>query len=121
MKRILVIDDDKVLVELITVRLKSAGFEIIPAYDGETGLEKVKNEKPDLIVLDLMLPGIDGYEVCEQIKTDAKYKHIPIIMFTARTGEEDKRRGYAAGTDDYITKPFDAYMMVEKIREFLKE
>jgi len=120
-KKILVVDDEKELVEMIKMRLEASGYEVIPAYDGQEALEKARKEKPDLIVLDLMLPKIDGYKVCRMLKFDEKYKHIPIIMFTARAQEEDKKLGEEVGADAYITKPFESQALLKKIKELLGE
>lgn len=120
-KRILLVDDEKDLVEIVTFRLETSGYEVIPAYDGQEGLNKAKSERPDLIILDLMLPRMNGYEVCQLLKFDQKYKHIPIIMFTARTQESDKKTGFEVGANAYITKPFDAQVLLSKIKELLKE
>ena len=120
-KRILLVDDEKDLVETLTFRLEANNYEVIPAYDGQEALNKAKSEKPDLIILDLMLPRMNGYEVCQLLKFDEKYKHIPIIMFTARTQESDKKTGFEVGTNAYITKPFEAEALLSKIKELLKE
>ena len=105
-KKILLVEDEKVLIETVTLRLEANGYEVIPAYDGFEGLEKAKKEKPDLIILDLMLPKMDGYKVCGLLKADTRYNKIPIIMFTARAQESDKKMGKEVGADAYITKPF---------------
>ena len=120
-KKILLVDDEKDLVETVSFRLKAFGYEVIPAYDGKEALEKAKKEKPDLIILDLMLPKIDGYKVCRMLKFDEKYKNIPVIMFTARAQESDKELGLQVGADEYITKPFDAKVLLEKIKDLLNK
>ena len=120
-KKILLVEDEKVLIETVTLRLEAAGYEVIPAYDGREGLEKAKREKPDLIILDLMLPKMDGYKVCGLLKADTRYNKIPIIMFTARAQESDKKMGQEVGADAYITKPFEPQLLLEKIRELLKK
>ena len=120
-KRILLVDDEKNLVEMVTFRLEASGYAVIPAYDGQEALNKAKSEKPDLIILDLMLPKMNGYEVCQLLKFDEKYQHIPIIMFTARTQESDKKTGFEVGANAYITKPFEAEVLLSKIKELLKE
>lgn len=119
-KRILLIDDEKDLVEIVTFRLESNGYEVISADDGQQGLEKAKKEKPDLIVLDLMLPKMDGYTVCGLLKKDLRYAKIPIIMFTARAQESDVKLGEELGAQAYITKPFDPKALLSKIEELLK-
>ncbi len=120
-KKILLVEDEKVLIETVTLRLEAFGYEVISAYDGFEGLEKAKKEKPDLIILDLMLPKMDGYKVCGLLKADTRYNKIPIIMFTARAQESDKKMGKEVGADAYITKPFEPQALLEKIRYLLKE
>ena len=120
-KKILLVEDEKVLMETVTLRLEDNGYEVISAYDGFKGLEKAKKEKPDLIILDLMLPKMDGYKVCGLLKADTRYNKIPIIMFTARAQESDKKMGQEVGANAYITKPFEPQALLEKIRQLLKE
>jgi len=120
-KKILLVEDEKVLMETVTLRLEDNGYEVISAYDGFKGLEKAKKEKPDLIILDLMLPKMDGYKVCGLLKADTRYNKIPIIMFTARAQESDKKMGKEVGANAYITKPFEPQLLLEKIRELLKK
>lgn len=119
-KRILLVDDEKDLVETLSFRLEANDYEVIAAYDGHEGLDKAKKEKPDLIILDLMLPKMDGYKVCRILKFDEKYKNIPIILFTARAQESDKKLGEEVGADTYITKPFEPQILLEKIKALLK-
>ncbi|MDD5174273.1 MAG: response regulator [Candidatus Omnitrophica bacterium] len=120
-KRILIVDDEVQLVEMVKMRLESAGYEVITAYDGEEGLNMAKKDKPDLIMLDLMLPKMDGYKVCGLLKNDALYSRIPVIMFTARAQEEDLRFGKDLGAEDYLTKPFDPKILFSKIKGLLGE
>lgn len=120
-KRILVIEDEAELVKAVEIRLKSANYEVLVAYDGQEGLEKVKKENPDLIILDLMLPKVDGFKVCRALKFDDKYKHIPIILFTARAQENDKKLGKDVKADAYITKPFDHEALLDKIKELIQK
>ncbi len=120
-KRILVVDDEPELVELIETRLKAAGYETLVAHDGQEALDKARQEKPDLIVLDLMLPKIDGYKVCRMLKFDEKYKKIPIIMLTARAQQSDEKLGLEIGADGFITKPFQHEIILAKIKSLLKE
>lgn len=116
-KKILVVDDEAQLVEMVKMRLEAAGYDILCAYDGQEGLNKAKKEKPDLIILDLMLPKMDGYKVCGLLKNDARYSKIPIIMFTARALDEDMRLGKDLGAEDYVIKPFDPKLLLDKIKE----
>jgi len=120
-KRILIVDDEVQLVEMVKMRLEAAGYEIISAYDGQEGFDKAKKDKPDLIILDLMLPKMDGYKVCGLLKNDARYSKIPIIMFTARVQDEDMRLGKDLGAEEYVTKPFDPKILLSKIKELLGE
>ena len=111
-KKILVVDDEPNIVKMVESRLKANGYEVIIAYDGQEAIEKVKSDMPDLIVLDLMLPKIDGYKVFGVLKQDEKYKNIPIVMLTARAGYEDIKRGMELGTIAYVTKPFKAEVLL---------
>jgi len=119
-KKILVVDDEPQLVELLKIRLEANDYEVLVASDGQEGLKMARNKKPDLIILDLMLPKIDGFTVCRMLKFDEKYKNIPIIMFTARAQETDKKLGREVGADEYITKPFDPQVLLKKIEDLLK-
>ncbi len=120
-KRILVVEDERELVKALQIRLEAAGYDVLAAYDGQEGLAKAQNEEPDLIILDLMLPKLDGYKVCRMLKFDDKYKKIPIIMLSARAQESDKKTGYETGADAYITKPFQHTIVLAKIKELLLE
>lgn len=119
-KKILVVDDEKNIVELIRINLERSGFDIIPAYTGEEAIEKTISNDPDLILLDLMLPDIDGFEVCRTIKLNGKTKSIPIIMITAKSEESDKVIGLGLGADDYVTKPFGIRELEARIRTVLR-
>jgi len=121
LKKILLVDDEPHIVMMLKNRIKQAGYDIITAGDGQEGLEKARKEKPDLIILDVMLPKLDGYKVCRMLKFDDKYKHIPIIMFTARAQEIDKKTSEEVGANGYITKPFVAQILLDKIKELLPE
>jgi len=120
-KRILVVDDEIELVEMLTIRLEANDYEVFVAYDGQGGLDKARTLKPDLIILDLMLPKLDGYKVCRMLKFDEKYKQIPIILFTARAQESDVKLGQEVGADAYLTKPFEPDILLGKIAELLKQ
>jgi DNA-binding response OmpR family regulator len=120
-KRILIVDDEKDIVESIQFRLEYEGFECLVAYDGEEALLKAKGENPDLILLDVMLPKMNGYKVCRLLKFDEGYKHIPIIMLTAKTQETDKLMGKETSADEYVCKPFKMDELVEMIRNYLQE
>ena len=117
--RILIVDDEPDLIMMLRLRLEAAGYEILEAADGQDALEKARREKPDLIILDLMLPKLDGYKVCRMLKFDEKYKHIPIIIFTARVQDSQKKLGEEVGADAYIAKPFEPPVLLGKIKELL--
>ena len=119
MKKILIVEDEKDMVTGLKFNLEARDYTVVAAYDGETGYQKALAEKPDLVILDLMLPKIDGYKVCRMLKFDEKYKNIPIIMFTARTQESDRQLGKEVGADAYITKPFEPAALLSKIKELL--
>jgi len=119
-KRILVVDDEADLVDMLKMRLEVNNYDVITAYDGQEALDKARKEKPDLIILDLMLPKIDGYKVCRMLKFDEKYKKIPIILFTARAQDSDQKMGKEVGADAYVTKPFEPKVLLGKIEELLK-
>lgn len=118
-KRILVIDDDSKIVDVVKRRLEESTYEVITAYDGEEALDKAHKGKPDLIILDIMLPKIDGYTVCRTLKSERGYKNIPIIMLTARVLDYDEELGRKAGADSYITKPFESRVLLAVIEELL--
>jgi two-component system alkaline phosphatase synthesis response regulator PhoP len=116
-KKILVIDDEPKIVEICQDYLKAAGFEVVSASDGLKGLAAARYEKPDLVVLDLMMPGMDGLDVCRNLRRDS---NTPIIMLTARVEESDKLVGLELGADDYITKPFSPRELVARVRVVLR-
>ncbi len=120
-KRILVVDDERAFVVLISKMLTTAGYEVIIANDGQEGLDKAKSQKPDLIVLDLMLPRLNGYKVCGFLKNDTSYAKIPIIMLTSKTEAKDIELGREIGADAYVTKPYKRNTLLSKIEELLKE
>ena len=118
--RILIVDDEPDLVAVLRLGLQMEGFEVIEAADGEEGLRKAQQEKPDLMVLDLMLPRMDGYQVCRALKFDARYKSLPIFILSARPGERDKRLALEMGADLFISKPYELKDLVTRIRQRLK-
>ncbi len=120
MTKILIVDDEKDIVETLAFMLKQKGFEIITAYDGEEGLKLAKEANPDLIILDVMMPKINGYKICRLLKFDSKYKNIPIIMVTARGQAQDVAIGEETGADEYITKPFEFNDLFECIDKYTK-
>jgi len=119
--KILIVDDEPDLVETIRFSLELEGYNVLVASNGEEGLNVARQEKPDLILLDLMLPKLDGYKVCRLLKFDERYKHIPILMLTAKTQEKDKILGKETGANEYITKPFDMDELMAKIKSYLSK
>ena len=118
MSKILIIEDDSTLQQGLAETLQFHGFETVSARDGRSGLKLVEQQRPDLIVLDIMLPGVDGYEVCKQVRRhDEK---TPILMLTARDRENDKLLGFELGADDYLTKPFSLKELVARVQALLK-
>jgi len=118
-KKILVVDDEVDLVETVRFPLEMEGYHVLVSYNGEDALNQARKENPDLILLDLMLPKLDGYKVCRLLKFDERYKHIPILMLTAKTQEKDKVLGLETGANEYITKPFEMGYLMEKVKEYL--
>ena len=117
--RILIVDDNVDAVELLEKRLRSEGYNTAEAYDGEEGLKKVVEYNPDLIILDVMMPRLDGYEVCKRLKIDENTRYIPILMLTAKSDVESKVKGLDIGADDYLPKPFDYKELSARIRSLL--
>lgn len=120
MKKILVIDDLPENVFILQDRLENEGYEVITAYDGNSGLEKAYSHLPDLILLDVMMPDITGFEVCKILVNDQRTKHIPIILVTAKAGAEDTKEGLEAGAFDYIKKPFNRVELIARVKSALK-
>lgn len=120
MKKILIVDDEQDIVESLKFVLEASDFTCYCAYNGEDGLRLAKELIPDLIILDVMMPKINGFKISRLLKYDAKYKNIPILMVTARTQEEDKLIGEETGADEYITKPFELDEVVKKVEQYLK-
>jgi two-component system alkaline phosphatase synthesis response regulator PhoP len=106
-KKILAVDDERHIVRLVEVNLQRAGYEVVTAYDGREALEKVKSENPDLVVLDVMMPYMDGFEVLKHLKAEPETAEIPVIMLTAKAQDADVFRGWQSGVDCYLTKPFN--------------
>src|SRR6476619_8269018 len=116
MSKILIVDDEPTIVELLEEHLRSEGYETNHAYSGEEALQLLDSDVPDLVILDLMLPGMDGYEVCRLMQKDARLNHIPVIMLTARSAVPNKVLGYQRGADDYVVKPFDPDELSVRVR-----
>jgi len=120
MKKILVIDDLPENVFILQDRLQNEGYEVITAYDGNSGIEKTRTYLPDLILLDVMMPDITGFDVCKILVNDEKTKHIPIILVTAKVGAEDIKEGLEAGAFDYVKKPFSRVELIARVKSALK-
>ncbi|MFH1904934.1 MAG: response regulator [bacterium] len=120
-EKILIVEDEEDLRKALEIRLKQHNFRVIMSKDGEDGLKKAKEEFPDLIILDVVLPKMSGFEACHRLKADPKYKHIPVIMLSIKSSEDAVKKGYENGTDEYITKPFDWPFLFEKIKSLLSK
>ena len=123
-KRILVVDDERHIVRLVQVNLERAGYEVLTAFDGVEALEKVKTESPDMVVLDVMMPRMDGFEVLKNLQSDPGFQNIPVIMLTAKAQDADIFKGWASGVSSYLTKPFnprELLVFVERIFQSMDE
>ncbi len=118
--KILVVDDETDVIDMLVVNLRGAGFQVTTAEDGASALAKARSEPPSLIILDLMLPGMSGLEICKVLKGDAATRHIPVIMLTAKAEEVDKIVGLELGADDYVTKPFSPRELVLRVNRSLR-
>ncbi len=118
--RILIVDDDEDIRAYLEVTLELAGFEVVQAVDGETGLQAAFDQHPSLIVLDVMMPGLDGLEVLRRLRADARTSHLPVILLTAKAQPDDTIAGLDVGADDYVTKPFEAEVLVARIHAALR-
>ncbi|HEV8480247.1 MAG TPA: response regulator [Candidatus Eisenbacteria bacterium] len=117
--KILVVDDEIYIVHILDFSLGIEGYEVMTALDGEQALAKVAQDKPDLIVLDIMMPKLDGYETCKALKSNPETKDIPVILLSAKGRNVDQKVGFEVGADDYITKPFSPRKLVERINAIL--
>ncbi len=118
-QKILIVEDEESLLKLESILLTSKGYDVRGVSNGQQALDAISEERPDLVLLDIMLPEIDGFEVCQRIKDDPETKDIPVIMLTAKKSREDMARGEKVGADWYITKPFKSAMVIETIQRFL--
>ncbi len=119
MGKILVVDDEVYILHILEFSLTAEGFEVITANNGELAIEKAKQEKPDLIVLDIMMPVLDGYETCRRLKRESETKNIPVVLLTAKGRDIDKRLGFEVGAIDYVIKPFSPNRLIDRIQEIL--
>jgi len=119
-KKILVVDDERHIVRLVQVNLERTGYQVVTAFDGKEALKKVESDKPDLIVLDVMMPHMDGFEVLKRLKADDKTKNIPVVMLTAKAQDADVFRGWASGVDCYLTKPFNPIELLTFVKRIFE-
>jgi len=119
-KKILIVEDYVNIVDVMTMRLNAMGYDVIAAYDGQQGLNLARTKNPDLIILDVLLPKMNGYKVSRLLKFDAKYKHIPIIMLTSRETKRHERLGFETGADDYVYKSDQSGKLLKAVRKYLE-
>jgi len=118
-KKILIIDDEPDLVKTLQIRLETAGYTIITAYEGHTGLKKAREEKPDLIILDIMLPGMNGYETCDKLKSDPLTHKIPVIILTSKNMGDDLEQAFEKKADWFMVKPFDSGYLLKIVKKII--
>ena len=119
-KKILAVDDERHIVRLVQVNLQRAGYDVVTAFDGKEALEKIKSENPDLVVLDVMMPYMDGFEVLQNLRKDPATRELPVIMLTAKAQDADVFRGWQSGVDCYLTKPFNPMELIAFVRRIFK-
>lgn len=119
--KILVVDDENYILHILDFSLGAEGYEVLTAEDGEAAVQKCKDERPDLVVLDVMMPKMDGFEACRAIKRDPDLAGTPVILLSAKARDVDQKQGYEAGADDYITKPFSPGRLVDRVHGLLKQ
>ena len=119
-EKLLIVDDEKDFVDTLAERLEAKGFKIVKAFDGKEGVEKAQAEKPDLIVLDVMMPAMNGYDACRKLRLDEAFKDTPILMLTAKFQPNDVEFGMDMGADEYLTKPLELDMLLHKIIALLR-
>jgi len=118
-RKILVVDDERYILHILDFSLGAEGYEVITAGDGEQAVERARTEHPDLVVMDIMMPKMDGYEACRLIKSDPETRQIPVIILTAKGRDGDQKRGRDAGADEYLTKPFSPAKLIERVHSVL--
>lgn len=119
--KVLVVDDEEYIQHILNFSFSAEGYQVITANDGEEAIEKAKNENPDVIVLDIMMPKMDGYEACRRLKSDPKTRNIPVILLTAKGREVDRKLGNEAGADDYMVKPFSPGRLIERVESMIRK
>ena len=119
-KKILAVDDERHIVRLVQVNLERAGYEVVTAFDGKDALEKVEAERPDLVVLDVMMPYMDGFEVLQNLRKNPSTRELPVIMLTAKAQDADVFRGWQSGVDCYLTKPFNPMELISFVKRIFK-
>ena len=119
--RIVVADDDPIVVRFLTSVFQSEGFEVRGAEDGEQALQMIRDNRPDIVILDLVMPFMDGFEVCRQVRQSAETSHLPVIILSMRDKEQDALRAFAMGANDYVRKPFNALELVARARKLIRE
>lgn len=120
-RKILIVEDEESLLKLESILLTTRGYQVEGVSDGLTALKKIEQERPDLVLLDIMMPGIDGFEVCRRIKENPQTSSIPVVMLTAKKSSADQARGFEVGADAYATKPFKSGRIIEMIEGLLKK
>jgi two-component system alkaline phosphatase synthesis response regulator PhoP/two-component system response regulator VicR len=120
-KKILAVDDERHIVRLIQVNLERAGYEVITAFDGREALQKIEEERPDMVVLDVMMPFMDGFEALKQIRANPMTRELPVIMLTAKAQDQDVFQGYSKGADIYLTKPFNPMELLTFVKRIFTE
>ncbi|MGQ9603584.1 MAG: response regulator transcription factor [bacterium] len=119
--KVLVVDDEEYIQHILNFSFSAEGYQVITANDGEEAIEKAKSENPDVIVLDIMMPKMDGYEACRRLKSDPKTRNIPVILLTAKGREVDRKLGNEAGADDYMVKPFSPGRLIERVESMIRK
>ena len=120
MPKILVVDDEIHIIKIIAYKMRSAGYEVVSARDGVEALEQVRAGRPDLVLLDVMMPRMDGFQTLEALKADPATRDIPVFLLTVKSKDTDRQRGYQLGAEDYLTKPFSPNKLLERVDQALK-
>jgi two-component system alkaline phosphatase synthesis response regulator PhoP len=120
-KTILIVDDEEYIVTSLEYVMKSAGFDVVVAYDGDEAIDKVTSTVPDLLITDIMMPKLNGFDLCEKIRANPLWKSIRIIILTAKGRDSEREKGLSLGADDYMTKPFSTRELLKRVKELLGE